>query len=684
MIKNICGIIFSIGVIGFTIYYINNNVKEGWVGNTNEEYILLKLDTIGGDGNVEYVQLQNNGYNNELKQDSTIDWQKEEKLRIEKYGLMKKYKVYLNDKKNLNSIINDLKTNNKRIIIDKGNTDYIYINEKNKIKGKWVSFLEKLNNKKNVNYRNDLWDYIKLQGNYDFLYNDDNNVGDNNVGFNDFIKDNWKWNYINNVNTIFTITDLSKKTYQNNDKGKKSILQVYENGIIKEDTKVEWTNEKLKDRKFHQDVSKNKKNLNHYSLNNNPSPDNKALYDYIKEEVKKKLEEGNGKYYYIIEKKPDDYRSIKSKENYNFYGKEDKIRNKLDTMIKAGKKDIFFIKSPYEKMNKIEYNYLFGSNSKWIDYENSVPGVNKWIVKYEGENTQDDNIKKIWKHLFIDEHKKTWMYNIEGMKTIEGMETIHDIEHPYYGYYYDNDENSHAKNKCLKQPSKGNVGECNITKEGIYKNGKICQFIPSLWGFKEKNICLPIDCSGNYNPHKMCKGKYDALSNISDCFEKNDCSENTLTYDLSDKWNKKQKYKKKFYVDGKATTKNTTKKGTCKCMCKPGYYGNTCNLKKKTLEEVCSNDNECESGNCAKKNERDPKGLCKKTTFETQKEKNDKIEEENMKKTSFLNIMLGLVIFVFVLLIISYFFYSIKKSVKNKTDIFLQGYNNVLKKSKLI
>ena len=49
MIKNICGIIFSIGVIGFTIYYINNNVKEGWVGNTNDEYILLKLDTIGGD-----------------------------------------------------------------------------------------------------------------------------------------------------------------------------------------------------------------------------------------------------------------------------------------------------------------------------------------------------------------------------------------------------------------------------------------------------------------------------------------------------------------------------------------------------------------------------------------------------------------------------------------------------------
>ena len=27
------------------------------------------------------------------------------------------------------------------------------------------------------------------------------------------------------------------------------------------------------------------------------------------------------------------------------------------------------------------------------------------------------------------------------------------------------------------------------------------------------------------------------------------------------------------------------------------------------LDEECSNDNECNSGNCAKKNERDPKGL---------------------------------------------------------------------------
>ena len=38
MIKNICGIVFSIGVIGFAIYYINNNyIKEGF-GIDNNEY----------------------------------------------------------------------------------------------------------------------------------------------------------------------------------------------------------------------------------------------------------------------------------------------------------------------------------------------------------------------------------------------------------------------------------------------------------------------------------------------------------------------------------------------------------------------------------------------------------------------------------------------------------------------
>ena len=100
------------------------------------------------------------------------------------------------------------------------------------------------------------------------------------------------------------------------------------------------------------------------------------------------------------------------------------------------------------------------------------------------------------------------------------------------------------------------------------------------------------------------------------------------------------------------------------------------------LDEICSNDIECDSGNCFKENERDKNGLCKISTLETQEEKEKKNEVKKMKKKSYLEIMTGLIIFIFILLIFCYFFFSIKKSVKNKTDIFMEGYNKVINKMK--
>ena len=45
-----------------------------------------------------------------------------------------------------------------------------------------------------------------------------------------------------------------------------------------------------------------------------------------------------------------------------------------------------------------------------------------------------------------------------------------------------------------------------------------------------------------------------------------------------------------------------------------------------------------------------------------------------MKKKSFLEIMTGLIIFIFVLLIFCYFFFSIKKEVKNNnSNIFMDA-----------
>tara|TARA_B100001093_G_scaffold507201_1_gene567364 strand:- start:4963 stop:5823 length:861 start_codon:yes stop_codon:yes gene_type:complete len=271
------------------------------------------------------------------------------------------------------------------------------------------------------------------------------------------------------------------------------------------------------------------------------------------------------------------------------------------------------------------------------------------------------------------------------------MKKINDIKNPYYGAYY-NIRNS----KCLRYPNNGNVGECNIADSGIYNNGKICKFIPSLWGFKETNICLPINCKGEYNPNKMCKEKYINTrkpQNIK-CNEKN-----TLTYSLEeDEWGN-EKYRKQYYINGKVINDDTTEKGTWKCMCKAGYYGDICDLKKKKLEEDCSNDIQCNSNNCVKKfesdaiksainnmrlaldNEKPFFGLCKKGSFEIQKEKKDKIMKENANKTSFLNAMTGLVFFVFALLIIGYFFYNIKSLFNSISGEIKSGYNYTIKKT---
>jgi len=135
--------------------------------------------------------------------------------------------------------------------------------------------------------------------------------------------------------------------------------------------------------------------------------------------------------------------------------------------------------------------------------------------------------------------------------------------------------------QCLSSNANGNIGECD--RKGRYKNGKICKFIPSLWGFKEKNICIPINCLERYNPHKMCKAKYSISSQIPDCNNNYDCSANgTLTYSLEES-DAKYNYKKQFYVNNNTTTKDTSKDGVCKCICKTGYYGDTCNLKKKNV-----------------------------------------------------------------------------------------------------
>lgn len=257
------------------------------------------------------------------------------------------------------------------------------------------------------------------------------------------------------------------------------------------------------------------------------------------------------------------------------------------------------------------------------------------------------------------------------------MKKINDIKNPYYGAYY-----NIGNSKCLMQPNNGNVGECNIADSG-YNNGKICKFIPSLWGFKETNICLPINCKGEYNPNKMCKEKYINTrkpQNIT-CNEKN-----TLTYSLTGyEWtkhkNKHENYRKQYYINGKVINDDTTEKGTWKCMCKAGYYGDICDLKKKKLEEDCSNDIQCNSNNCVKKNESDANGLCKKGSFEIQKEKKDKIMKENANKTSFLNAMTGLVFFVFALLIIGYFFYNIKSLFNSISGEIKSGYNYTIKKT---
>lgn len=780
MIKNICGIIFSIGVIGFTIYYINNNVKEGWqtikgkaekyilkLNNDNNEVEYIKkidleilkksfpsegFDKINSNINPEDLIYSNNNIarrkERTISERSTVkgmEWVMEEKkvykneiydgimikqeeakkisndkkifflidknknknnkltrdtpyISIDKYDSIEnimlkseksenlaenistsstipttptqKWESFLNKMKNLGFINNDNKIyyggsdrwkkdqdiisnyytyykaskyNEKidAIIKSKGNNDYIYINKNvgSKLTDKWENYINEL--KENINYRNKLWDYIKTvkNGGYNFLYKDD----DDKI-YNHFIEDTWSEN-LDNDQTQFIIDGVK---YNNNENDKNKILKKYEKKIIDENTTVTWAfgNGKIYTRK-----------LNAYIRS--------GLYNYIKNEVKKKLDEGNGIYYYIIQDKP---YSILTGKNYNIEYDTVDLKEKI---IKFDTKQYFyFVKSPYKNMTQIEYDYLFKKgNSKWDDYRNSITSANKWIIEYAGENTQDENIKKLWRDIFIDDpREKNWMYNIEGMKTIEGMETIHDIEHPYYGAYYD----ISGRNECLDTKVEGNEGECNTTK---IKNGKICKFIPSLWGFKEKNICLPINCLDNYNPHKMCRGKYNSLSKIPNCNNNKDCSKNgTLTYSLNNiDRSDKQKYKKQYYVNGKSTNKDTTENGICKCMCKPDFYGDTCDKIKKQIDNICSNDVECKSGNCVKENERDINGLCKKSSFETKKEKNDKIEEENMKKTSFLNIMLGLILFVFVLLIISYFFYSIKKNAK-KLDQQIYGW----------
>ena len=414
-------------------------------------------------------------------------------------------------KKIIDHINKNKTTTNKIHTFDK-DSEYIYIDANEQ----WTSIFNELKKEVNIILRNNFWDYLnynKNKNNNNINYDFNNIFNKDEITYIDeFNKDKWRIKQLDN-NTLYQYKINNINTPKKN---RDEIYEDYINNEINEDTTITCNckcncNCNCTATATATDISQSLKNFSliNYDINS----DNKPLYNYIEYKWKSNnLPEKNVKKYYILDYSSDiNAEKISFEEPLNYINAKKEITKHINNNTKHKK---LIYKSRFDQFTEIEKEFvkntlfdIYNNNPyyellEYNDKSNYILNPNNNTINKTNNNT----INKILKDI-QDPHKKTWMYNIEGMENINTIKTIHDIEHPYYGAYYNNESKDTNKERarCLSSNANGNIGECN--RKGIYKNGKICKFIPSLWGFKGKKYLYTYQLFRNYNPHKMCKGK---------------------------------------------------------------------------------------------------------------------------------------------------------------------------------